>query len=461
MSDSNIPPTSIPTALKAPNVAIVGGGLIGVMLGLGLSHRGIPFTIYERASDWHEIGAGVALTSVAQSSMQRLHPEVLAALHRVARANHFSFWDGFHPATHEAAQDASEALHFLLDAPGTDYWCCMRSQFLRELVALLPAGSTCFNKELESYVDDPSRQQVLLRFTDGTTAEADACEFSGVRSSANTDSAKVLGCDGIHSRTRQLLLGDDSPAAHASFTHQVGYRAVLPISEAIEVLGDAKGGRDFCIHIGPNAYVPSYPMLNGTETVLNMTTVIYTPEPWPHGQKMVAPATHDEVAQVFKDWSPPIRALIAKFPEKLMKWGIFDMADHPAPTYARGRVAIVGDAAHASTPFLGAGGAMGIEDALAMASAMQLVSATSTSAASIPAALQAFSAVRRERSQWLVQSSREMGVIFQWRDAAAGNDGERFRVEAEQRTHKIWDFDVDGMVDQVRREFEQRTAGAA
>ena len=54
---------------------------------------------------------------------------------------------------------------------------------------------------------------------------------------------------------------------------------------------------------------------------------------------------------------------------------------------------------------------MGIEDALAMASAMQAVSKSPTGAASIPAALQAFSAVHLERSQWLVQSSREMGVI--------------------------------------------------
>ncbi|KAF3480537.1 salicylate 1-monooxygenase [Arthroderma uncinatum] len=437
-------PTSSSLAGNAPKVAIVGGGLIGVMLGLGLSHRGIPFIIYERASDWHEIGAGVALTSVALNSMQRLHPGVLDALYRVARPNHFSFWDGFHPQTNEAAQ-APEALHFLLDAPGTDYWCCMRSQFLRELVALLPAGSTFFNKELERYVDDPSSQQVLLQFTDGTTAEADA----------------LLGCDGIHSRTRQLLLGEDDPASHASFTHQLGYRAVLPISEAMKVLGDAKGGSDFCIHIGPNAYVPSYPMLDGTETVLNMTTVIYTPEPWAHGQKMVAPATHEEVAKIFENWSPPIRDIIAKFPEKLMKWGIFDMADHPAPTYASGRVAIVGDAAHASTPFLGAGGAMGIEDALAMASVMQAVSETSTNTTSIPAALQAFSAVRLERSQWLVQSSREMGVIFQWRDPSAGNDGSRFKEEAELRTSKVWDFDADGMINQIRLEFNQRRGGVA
>lgn len=275
MSDEKMASNSVPAAAgKAPTVAIVGGGLIGVMLGLGLSHRNIPFAIYERASDWHEIGAGVALTSVARSSMQRLHPEVINALRRVAKANHFGFWDGFRPTTNEEAQ-APEALHFLLDTPGTDYSCCMRSQFLRELVALLPAGSTHFNKELESYVDDPNQQQVLLKFTDGTTVEADTCEFFffHLRFSSNTDSAKVLGCDGIHSRTRQLLLGDDSPAAHANFTHQVGYRTVLPISDAINVLGETKGGNDFCIHIGPNAYVPSYPVSRpfNTHVVLPLT----------------------------------------------------------------------------------------------------------------------------------------------------------------------------------------------
>ncbi|KAM5459198.1 putative salicylate 1-monooxygenase [Microsporum canis] len=447
----------VSTAGEAPNIAIVGGGLIGVMLGLGLSHRGIPFTIYERASHWHEISAGIALTGIAHQSMQKLHPGILPALRRVANPNHFSFWDGFHPSTREAGQ-APEALYFLLDGPGTDYWCCMRSQFLSELVALLPEGSTHFNKELDSYVDEPSHRQVVLQFTDGTTAEADVCEFPLGWPWKNTDSAKVLGCDGIHSRTRQLLFGEDNPVSHASFTHQLAYRATVPISEAMDILGEEKGGSGFCVHIGPNAYVPSYPMLNGAEKILNLVTVIYTPEPWSHGQKMVAPATHEEVAKVFEGWSPHVCDLISKFPEKLMKWGIFDMADHPAPTYARGRVAILGDAAHASTPFLGSGGAMGIEDALAMASAMHDVSKTTPSTMSIPAALQAFSAVRLERSRWLVQSSREMGVIFQWRDSSAGNDGTRFREEAEHRMNEVWEFNAGDMVDQIRAEFEQRVS---
>lgn len=211
------------TAGNPPHVAIVGGGLVGVLLGLGLSHRHIPFTIYERASGWHEIGAGIALSNVARSSMQSLHPGILDALRRVAKANYFSFWDGFRPATHESAQ-TSDYLYFVLDTPGTDYWCCMRSQFLNELVALLPEGSTRFNKELDNYVDDPTRPKVLLQFKDGTTAEGDVCELSFFLSQRkNSDLAKVLGCDGIHSQTRQLLLGQivrrhmqDSPISWAT-----------------------------------------------------------------------------------------------------------------------------------------------------------------------------------------------------------------------------------------------------
>lgn len=60
------------------------------------------------------------------------------------------------------------------------------------------------------------------------------------------------------------------------------------------------------------------------------------------------------------------------FPEQITKWAIFDTADHPAPTYARGRVCIVGDAAHASSPLHGAGACMGVEDALALATALEV-----------------------------------------------------------------------------------------
>lgn len=197
-------------------------------------------------------------------------------------------------------------------------------------------------------------------------------------------------------------------------------------------------------------------MINGEERVLNIATVIYTPGEWTFGEKMVAPATREEVTEVFKDWSPPMRDLVSRFPEKLMKWGIFDMCDHPAPTYAGGRVCIVGDAAHASTPFLGAGGAMGFEDVLALTTALEIV--TETSLKSMPAALLAYSAARKERSQALVKASRGMGVVFQWRDSTTGNDPAKLKADADRRTKAIWEYSVDGLINQVRDEFKKYSA---
>ena len=54
-----------------------------------------------------------------------------------------------------------------------------------------------------------------------------------------------------------------------------------------------------------------------------------------------------ELAPRLHNWGPSFRELVEKMPEKVFKWGIFDMADHPASTYAQGRVCLVGDAAHA------------------------------------------------------------------------------------------------------------------
>src|SRR5271168_3664737 len=94
------------------DIAIVGSGIVGVMMALGLLHRGMRVTVYERANDFHEIGAGFAFTGVARECMQRLDPRVLEALRRVGEENRHPqnrYWDGFNPASKEAAQ-AQDAL---------------------------------------------------------------------------------------------------------------------------------------------------------------------------------------------------------------------------------------------------------------------------------------------------------------------------------------------------------------
>ncbi|KAI0842740.1 putative salicylate hydroxylase [Hypoxylon sp. FL0890] len=417
------------------DIAIVGGGIIGVILALGLLHRGMRVTLYERANDFHEIGAGFAFTGVARDCMQRLNPQVLEALRRVGEENRHPnnrYWDGFNP-TDKRAAESQDALLFQMSARELDYWGCLRSHFLREMATYLPEGVVRFGKQMESYVDDEGAEKVVLRFTDGSVAEADA----------------VIGCDGIHSRTRQVLLGDTHQASHATYSHKVAYRAVVPIADGISAIGDDKANNQ-CTHMGPNAHIVSFPV--NKWTLLNVFIFLHDPEPWPESEKMTAPGTRDEVAHALRDWSPAVRELVDLFPEHLTKWGIFDMAEHPAPTYAGGRVCIAGDAAHASSPFHGVGACMGVEDSLVLATALETTMArsyngsVSSKALAISTAFQVYSAIRLERSHWLVESSREMGDIYEWRHAATGHHADQCKAEFERRSRKIWDFNVDKMV---------------
>lgn len=69
----------------------------------------------------------------------------------------------------------------------------------------------------------------------------------------------VIGCDGVHSRTRQLLLDEADFASYATYTHKAAYRAVVPIADAIDAFGHDKANNQ-CMHMGPDGVVISYPV---------------------------------------------------------------------------------------------------------------------------------------------------------------------------------------------------------
>jgi salicylate hydroxylase len=166
--------------------------------------------------------------------------------------------------------------------------------------------------------------------------------------------------------------------------------------------------------------------------------------------------TREEVQIALDGWGPHIRDLVKLLPEDLPKWAIFDTAEHPASTYARGRLCIAGDAAHASSPLLGAGACMGVEDALVLSEALSTAfggdTADTSTLQAISAALEAYSIARMERSQWLVQTSREAGDIYQWRHPVAGRDTAKCEKEFGTRARNVWDFDVDKMVTDAKRQ---------
>ncbi|MCJ1316260.1 hypothetical protein MMC15_001581 [Xylographa vitiligo] len=412
-------------------VAIVGGGIIGVMMALGLHRRGIKAVIYERAPTWHEVSAGFAFTGAGREYMQQLDPGIVEVLSRISlktdASTSNSYWDAYHPQTRQDAEDESKALLFRTPNNKLLFWGCVRSQLLHGMAGLLPDGAVKFGKQLVSYDDDDESAKVILHFEDGSTAEAHA----------------LLGCDGIHSTTRKVLLGADHPASRPGYTHIAAYRTMVPIDVGIAALGE-KVAKSGCMHCGPDACLMSYPVMEGT--LLNVAVFAHDPSEFPDPDKMTAPADRGELERLFRGWSPHLADIAKLYPEKLVKWGIFDMDQNPPPTYARGRACIVGDAAHASTPFLGVGACTGVEDALVLCTVLESVQQKTangdTEDDSLREALQAYSRARLERGRWVHRSSREVGQMYQWRYGPTGRDTERIKRKLERASHTIVNYDV-------------------
>ncbi|KAI8622915.1 putative salicylate hydroxylase [Xylariaceae sp. FL1651] len=420
------------------DVAIVGGGIIGIMTAIGLLHRGINVAIYERASAWHEISAGFGLTGIARECMLRLDPTLLDTLSHISQKTGSSanirYWDAFHPQTMQDAQQEKSALLYHMPEKELAFWGVVRAHLLQAMAAQLPDGVVHFQKQLVGYEDELGNDRIVLHFADGTEADAHA----------------LIGCDGIHSTTRRLLFGPEHLASRPSFSHTVAYRTMVPIAAGIEALGEDKA-LSACMHCAPDVNMMSYPVMDGA--FLNVALFAHEPEDFPNAETMTASASNDEISRVVAGLSPHMTAIATLFPKKTVKWGIYDMYDHPAPTYARGLVCIAGDAAHASSPHQGAGACMGVEDALVLCEVLAEArdrrrdsKSQTTDRLVVNRALQAFSSVRLERSQWLVHSSREMGEMHQWRHGPTGRDAQSCRAKLEKASRRLWDFSVEKMV---------------
>jgi salicylate hydroxylase len=268
----------------------------------------------------------------------------------------------------------------------------------------------------------------------------------------------VIGCDGIKSRVREIMFGKENPVSHATYTHKVAYRGLIPMDKAVEALGEYKAKNQH-MHLGPKAHVLHFPVAN--QTLMNVVAFASDPNEWDDSKTYVAPATRKEVEDVFADWGPTVRNMISLLPNDLDKWAVFDSAAAPAPCYNRGRVCIAGDAAHAAAPHHGAGAGVGIEDALCLATLLDKAVATiqdnkATKAQALGLVFTTFNAVRRKRTQWLVKSSHDVAEIYEWNHPKTGADASKCFEEIKRRSHKIWYFDYEGMLKESCDGFEWR-----
>jgi salicylate hydroxylase len=214
-----------PNSPKLFSLAIAGGGIGGLCLAVALVRHNIPVHVYEAAPAFSEIGAGVGLGPNALRAMALLDPAILEGYKRCETTNVSPSEQGrffnFRYGMEKPSADGMVAGQMICEVrSGSVTSSVHRARFLKELVNLMPEGAASFRKRLIGIEDEG--EGVLLKFLDGTVARHDA----------------VVGCDGVKSQVRKLLLGEGAKASEAVFSGQYCYRGLVLAEKAVEMLGE-------------------------------------------------------------------------------------------------------------------------------------------------------------------------------------------------------------------------------
>ncbi len=312
-------------------VAIVGGGIGGLVLALALRERGISFEVYEQAEELREIGAAVALSANGTRELRRLGlGEQVEAVSVVPSALVIRRWDSGeiiadHPIGREGTYEA---------AFGAPYYGVHRVALLEALATrLADEGSTSAADAWASTSAAPERSSGSPT---GRAATADL----------------VVGADGVHSVIRPHVVGE----VRGRFSGTVGYRGLVPV-EAMPSLPDPTPLQFWA---GPRRHLLHY-AIDGGRTV-NFLAVVRVAgmdrDTW-----MEACEVNDAV-QAYEGWHPAVTEMVGAT-DVGARWALFDLA--PLERWHTARVVLMGDAAHAMVPHQGQGANQTIEDAIALA----------------------------------------------------------------------------------------------
>ncbi|KAF2845048.1 salicylate 1-hydroxylase-like protein [Plenodomus tracheiphilus IPT5] len=429
------------------DLAIVGGGIAGLTLAIALLAHAptLPVTLYESASAFGEIGAGVGFEPVMVRTMRLIDPRIAAAFIKCSQGNTPTgppIWmrmrvgdqrkvvgnlkEGVVLETVDKGNlRLDEEIFHIPSRRGGPRGGVHRAHFLGELVKLIPDGVAHFRKKLIEITETKDGSgDAVLHFADGTSA---------------THSA-VLGCDGIKSKTRAAVLGDSNATA-AVFSGKYAYRGLVPMDKAVEIMGPTVP-KTAQMYLGYHGHLLTFPIANGT--IMNVVAFSSRSE-WV-SRDWVVQTSREDMREDFKHWGPTVRSVM----ENLQKPDIWALFNHPpAPTYYRTSplICLVGDAAHASTPHQGAGAGMCIEDSYILS---QLLSKC-RSKGDMEKAFAAYDLVRRPRSQMLVQTSREAGMLWDFEGEGVGDDLNALQQNAQERMAWIWDYDISEDLSVARR----------
>jgi salicylate hydroxylase len=354
-------------------VAVVGGGIGGLVLALALRGRGIGFEVYEQADELREVGAAVALSANGTRELRRLGlGEQLEAASVVPSALVIRRWDtGEIIADHPIGRDGTYEATF-----GAPYYGLHRVALLQALAERL--GGDGLNLGRRCVGVDERASGAELRFADGSSAAADL----------------VVGADGVHSVIRPHVVGE----VRGRFSGTVGYRGLVPV-EAMPSLPDPTPLQFWA---GPRRHLLHY-AIDGGRTV-NFLAVVRVPE-WTSEAWMEECAVSDAV-DAYAGWHPAVTEMVGAT-EVGTRWALHDLA--PLERWHTDHVVLMGDAAHAMVPHQGQGAGQTIEDAIALADCL-------ADAGDLASALRTYEELRRERTARVQRWSRRAADLMHLRD---------------------------------------------
>ena len=345
-----------------PSIIIAGGGIAGLSTAIALQQQGIQVTVYDAQVPNVIPGTGLGIGANAIQALDTLHLKnaFITCGHPLSSIQFISARGRKLNATKFALQDANEA----------KYISILRCELLELLRSKIEDPSTIISGKPCVGVEQ-NENKAMLRFQDGSTAEADA----------------VIGADGIQSGIRRQLFNTARirPAGYSCWT---GITPRLPDgfddTYATETWGPA--GR---VGIVPLSNRRAYWFICINDH-MNKRSI----------------ETLDGLIEHFKGYHTAIVDILrASDPGQISYQTIMDL--QPMPRFTKGRVALIGDAAHAATPNLGQGACQAIEDAVILAKELGRQ-------ATVQGALRRYEQLRMKRVNKITRISRMLGVVAQF-----------------------------------------------
>jgi salicylate hydroxylase len=310
-------------------LAIVGGGLAGLATANALAKFSMHAEVYEAASALGEVGAAVVVS-----------PQAVKALQAIGLGDKVAPVANVSPGMYTRHMQTGEFLNFndrskIAAQYGAPFYNFHRADLLDALVSGLDPGAIHLGHRLTS-VEERSGG-AILSFANGVRVEAEI----------------VIAADGVRSVVREVLYGDD----HPTYTGQMVWRALLDGTEVPEGLLEPTG---FIQWVGPGCHLLAL-YIRGKK-IVNLVSQDDT-DKWVE-ESWSAQGDPDEMRASFPSPEPRLATLLGLV-TKCSKWGLFTRP--LTQNWGRGRIQLIGDAAHAMLPNAGQGACQAFEDAYILA----------------------------------------------------------------------------------------------